>query len=809
MKNLHLLLLALLVVGVGFHANAQVTNLKVNGVSANFTAVQGDSLRWEYDLPVGGTANGQIWIDLNGNGAIDTATDKLMFGTFTQTDGQYGSQEKGPGDMDSLVNGKCLLAFANDGLAPAKYILKFTNNGVGQSISGTITALPSPTYTISGKVTPPVSKSALNILVGGQENNGGGIGWWALTNASGNYTINFNASAVGIQWYIQVQDQFPPYSVQPSDTTITLTGSISGLNFTFGAPAAKVVGYVKGEDGHVFANVSLNSYPQYGGNSKNATTDANGFYQFGYTANDISSSLIWETQADNSSDFSPAYFPPQSGPIAIHQGDSSRVDLIAYVADDSITGRVTIDGHAPNSLSFSLYAGTSDSGYINVNSDPTTGNFTFHVTKKIYNYYVGINNSSIPNGYGYNNSSDNAHPGDKNIVMRLVKVAWSSQTSNTNNQLNAISFVNPTTGWVAGSYGTVLKTTDAGAAWTGQTTNTTANINGIYFVNTTTGWIVGNGGVIKKTTNGGNTWTSQNSTTAVDLQGVQFIDGNTGWVAGGCSGAGTVLKTTNGGSSWSSQNPGSGACLFSISFVDANTGWAVGGGGTILATTDGGSSWSSQSPGGCDLHSVSFVNSTTGWAVGGCGYIFATTNGGSDWTPQMSGGCDLYSVCFANSTTGWAVGSCGGTIWATSDGGSTWASQINSANTDLHAVQFVDAKTGWAVGGSVILHDTSGIILSVRENKLSTLPSGFALRQNYPNPFNPTTTIHFSLPKSSYVTLKVYNMLGQEVATLVNGERTAGEYSVEWQSNTFPSGVYFYRLNAGSFSSIKKMILMK
>ncbi len=93
------------------------------------------------------------------------------------------------------------------------------------------------------------------------------------------------------------------------------------------------------------------------------------------------------------------------------------------------------------------------------------------------------------------------------------------------------------------------------------------------------------------------------------------------------------------------------------------------------------------------------------------------------------------------------------------------------------------------------------------------LPDGFVLSQNYPNPFNPSTIIHYNLAKSGWVSLKVYNVIGQEVATLVNGLQQAGSYSVPFNTKEgktgLASGVYFYRLDAGSFVSIKKMILMK
>jgi hypothetical protein len=91
----------------------------------------------------------------------------------------------------------------------------------------------------------------------------------------------------------------------------------------------------------------------------------------------------------------------------------------------------------------------------------------------------------------------------------------------------------------------------------------------------------------------------------------------------------------------------------------------------------------------------------------------------------------------------------------------------------------------------------------------SLIPSEYKLYQNYPNPFNPTTTIQFDIPKTSFVTLKVYNVLGQEVTTLVNEKREAGRYEVPFDGSKLTSGVYFYRLGAGEFVSVKKLILMK
>jgi hypothetical protein len=84
------------------------------------------------------------------------------------------------------------------------------------------------------------------------------------------------------------------------------------------------------------------------------------------------------------------------------------------------------------------------------------------------------------------------------------------------------------------------------------------------------------------------------------------------------------------------------------------------------------------------------------------------------------------------------------------------------------------------------------------------------LNQNYPNPFNPTTTISFTLAQDGFTTLKIYNVLGKEVATLVNGEMKAGvTNTVTFNASKLSSGVYFYQLDAGSFSETKKLMLLK
>jgi len=97
-------------------------------------------------------------------------------------------------------------------------------------------------------------------------------------------------------------------------------------------------------------------------------------------------------------------------------------------------------------------------------------------------------------------------------------------------------------------------------------------------------------------------------------------------------------------------------------------------------------------------------------------------------------------------------------------------------------------------------------VVSVDENVIVTV---YKLHQNFPNPFNPTTTVKYQIPELNFVTIKIYDVLGNEVASLINGEKPAGEYKVEFFAENLPSGIYFYTVQAGKFTDSKKMILLK
>ncbi len=114
----------------------------------------------------------------------------------------------------------------------------------------------------------------------------------------------------------------------------------------------------------------------------------------------------------------------------------------------------------------------------------------------------------------------------------------------------------------------------------------------------------------------------------------------------------------------------------------------------------------------------------------------------------------------------------------------------------------------WTAGWTNFDPENTSYVTSVKEVE-NEIPQRYALEQNYPNPFNPSTVIRFTIPKSSFVTLTVYNMLGEAVASLVKQTLAAGTFETEMNASNLPSGAYFYRLTTDGFTQAKKMMLLK
>jgi len=206
------------------------------------------------------------------------------------------------------------------------------------------------------------------------------------------------------------------------------------------------------------------------------------------------------------------------------------------------------------------------------------------------------------------------------------------------------------------------------------------------------------------------------------------------------------------------------------------------------------------------------------------GKVFKTTDGGTNWTRIWQNNYPAFeTVDFVNENFGWIVttellmGS-ETALFYTTNGGETWDLQAKLPGTK-GSIFMLNQNTGWYVGGHSVSGDpqvgfiyktTNGGVSFVEENLVEvTALSEFLLSQNYPNPFNPGTKISWQSLVGSWQTLKIYDVLGNVVATLVDEYKPAGKYEIEWDAGKYPSGVYFYQLNTGEFVNTKKMILIK
>jgi photosystem II stability/assembly factor-like uncharacterized protein len=372
---------------------------------------------------------------------------------------------------------------------------------------------------------------------------------------------------------------------------------------------------------------------------------------------------------------------------------------------------------------------------------------------------------------------------------------------------------------VAVGPGGVFRTTNDGTTWTHFQL---AGISGVYFPLPLTGFVVGSSGIygeIYKTTDGGESWNDITPGVIGQLSRVYFIDASTGMAIG----SGTILRTTDGGSTWQTQTNAFWGGLNDIKFINNHKGFIVGSDNTLLQTTNGGITWTGRccTLRGCeesgiysDFYGISFADSNNGIIVGSTvlhgGVIFSTTDGGNSWVCRTTS-YSLYSVCFSDSNTVVAVGGLGSILYST-DVGKTWSSQNSGTTFYLRDVAFTNHDLGTIVGASgIILHTVNGGTTSIHEdrNLSNILPTAFRLGQNYPNPFNPATTIQYQLPTRAFVHLSVYNILGQEVQVIVNETQEPGNKSIRFNAGNLSSGMYFYRIMAGSFSDIKKMVVIK
>ena len=534
----------------------------------------------------------------------------------------------------------------------------------------------------------------------------------------------------------------------------------------------------------------------------------------------------------------------QSIPIfAIGNQWTTNSGVIVRSTDDGATWDSVFA--VPNVTLKAISAGSSTNAIISGNS--YSGGVLYYTNDGGDTWKKG--DDSTDNIYSITHiSADSAYAvGARGLILLTTDGGehW-TQISDDDPGFSGIYFSSPSVGYavsLSGSSSNILsvyKTIDAGDNWNITYVDSSfspayAFLNSLFFIDNMTGFIAGSKFI--KTTDGGGTWNTVNSgvassdTTYPDpaFQDVYFVNHSLGFaIFRDYSTGDGVIKTTDGGTTWNPVNINNDKNdKRFIYFADENLGF-VSGYSTLYRTTDGGDTWDTlavaygSTPGYFeDLNSkVTFVNSSTGF-FGRKGHIFKTTDKGDTW---IGAPIDDYTeprhIQFLSDSTGYAIctsdtfGLPLHVLYKTTDGGNSWSDVTNKlpGSTGFQSMFFTDEHTGFLAGSAGIIKTTTGgdsVATSVRQTENSIVPSAYMLFQNYPNPFNPTTTIRYQLPAVAHVTLKVYDILGREVTTLVDDVKGAGMQQVQFNASQLASGLYFYTFRTGSFTATKKLLLMK
>lgn len=400
--------------------------------------------------------------------------------------------------------------------------------------------------------------------------------------------------------------------------------------------------------------------------------------------------------------------------------------------------------------------------------------------------------------------------------------------------------------------------TDFGATWARKDIYTNATLTSvgcraiaaknasIAFVTTTTGEIL-------RTTNGGSKWDTVYSyfTSTAFFDGIRYIGQDSLLAFGDADTSGMcVVRSLDGGTTWTrSTNLPDSAKLSNYYASYATYGQAMDVYGknvwlplyygssqspAMLYSSDAGGTWSYWKitlPGGMPnnnrLRSIAFKDASVGYGSSyqvtssstTANYLVKTTDGGHTWSDTISvaPGLDhaqakvtgVETIPGTNTVIAVGLTPTASRAWISTDNASTWTS-LNCpggvSGSDLRNIVAVNASNFFAVGLKNI--SKYGNLTDVNESPKVT-PTSYVLLQNYPNPFNPSTTISYSVPKAGYVEIKVHDMLGRLVATLIQGEQSAGTHSVEFNASNLSSGAYFYTMRAGDFVKTKSLMLLK
>ncbi len=419
---------------------------------------------------------------------------------------------------------------------------------------------------------------------------------------------------------------------------------------------------------------------------------------------------------------------------------------------------------------------------------------------------------------------------------------------------NEVDMLDKDTGYAVASSGKIAKTTNGGLAWNALTSGTTSTLSGVKAVDANTVVVVGASNTIRRSTNGGTSWTSvaPSMSPTPTWRGIEGV-GNTLYAVGEVSSGSRrvrVVRSTNGGASWTRIDNGtlgssgtSATAFYGVDAVTADLVYICGtyatGGNSIYRTTNGTAgtpTWSGLST-VTPFYSIEMIDASWGYVVGSASKYYQTTNGTSFSTVSGSGLAASMAVedvsWNANTKRLYVAGHTGssgsyvpriyrtGVMTSSASSDVVTAMTVNlPANTRLYAV---DAATSaaTATGDANRLGYYGGLgavkasaSLFDEEETASELITSYELFNNYPNPFNPTTTISYQIPEAGRVSLRIYNMLGQLVRTLVDREVVAGKHSIVWDGRNergefVATGVYLYRMEVAGVVRTKKLVLAK
>jgi len=405
---------------------------------------------------------------------------------------------------------------------------------------------------------------------------------------------------------------------------------------------------------------------------------------------------------------------------------------------------------------------------------------------------------------------------------------WNVQNSNTTVDLFEVCFVDSLHGWVLGANSILLTTKNGGNTWVKQIiTNDSNLVTCMDYISPGFGFAVGNNGLFMSTNDSGYTWQTVNNNFDYDFQGISFVNDSVGWITGSKETQSTresvVLQTKNAGLTWEKQLEIVSTQLFnsvlfnSIEFLNDTVGWVIGSdyvdgfSATIVySTKNAGEDWNFtgeyiQGP----LRKLEIASEDTLWSSG-YGQFAISNNAGITWDSSPSIIGLVYSCLPINGQNGiifqFEHNTNAKQILFTTNGGKDWSLDFEPEMAILDMDNYKN-DSFWAVGekGMVLRRNVSPTsISSPIANQIRA-----HLEQNHPNPFNPTTIIKYKLSSDGKVLLELYNVLGEKQKTLINKDMNKGEYSIVFNGNNFPSGVYIYSLTTGEYSESKKMILLK